>query len=459
MKIVIAGGGKLGVNLSQMLNSEEHDIALIESNYEHLDDLTGQLDVLGVLGSASSYDTQIEAGVSDADVFVSVTPHDEVNLIACQIAKNLGVRFTVARVHNPEYSLHVDFIHRSLGIDLLLNPHQLAASEIARMIQFPTALSVETLADGRFLLVEVEVPVGNRLVGRNLIDFRQEIADVLICAVDRNGDVFIPTGSTEIRALDRLYVTGTRRSLRQVYRMLASDHDVIGSVMIIGGGRTSYYLLNRLQGSKVKIKVIEQDPKITQMLAEAYPHVTVVHGDGSNQDLLEEQRISNYDCVIALTGIDEENIIISLFGIDQGVPRNITKVNRLRVLELIKEMRLQTVVTPYSIMTTEILRGVRSLRGTRGSSLIALHRIAEGAVEALEFRVQDDAEVNNISLFNLELHPGVLVATIVRDGAIIFPSGIDTIRGGDRVFIVTTNPGYDEVDDILLANEKPWEER
>lgn len=453
MKIVIAGGGKLGVSLCQMLNSEAHDVALIEQDLEHLEDLTNRIDMLGVLGSASSYDTQLEAGVDDADVFVSVTPHDEINLIACQLAKNLGAGYTVARVHNPEYSLHMDFVHRSLGITQLLNPYQLAASEIARMIQFPTALSVESLADDRFHLVEVEVPIDSRLAGRNLMDFRREIADVLICAVVRDGEVFIPRGATQLEALDRLFVTGTRRSLRHVYHLLASGHDVIDSVMIIGGGRISFYLLKRIQGMKVRVKVIERDPDIAEMLAETFPQVTVVLGDGSSQDLLEEQRIANYDCVIALTGIDEENIIISLFGIDQGVPRNITKINRLRLLELIKEMRLQTVITPYSIMATEIVRGVRSLRGTRGSSLSSLHRIAGGEVEALEFRVRDDAQVNHVPLMNLKLHPGVLIATIVRGSDVLFPSGSDTIQGGDRVFVVTTNPGYDEVDDILLVND------
>ena len=452
MRIVIAGGGKVGTSLCQMLNTEEHDVVLIELDPLQLEDLSSRMDILGILGSASSYEVQVEAGVQEADAFVSVTPHDELNLIACTIAKSLGVRYTVARVTNPEYSTRMSMMYEILGISQLLNPSLLAAQELARMIQFPTALSVESLAGNYFYLVEVEVPQGNRLIGKDLIAFRKEIPDVLVCAIDRQDSVFIPRGPTILEAGDRLFLTGTRRSLRQVYRILASDHDELRSILIIGGGKITYYLLRQIASLKLRIKVIERDPVMAAQLAEEFPQVQVILGDGTNQDLLEEQRIAHYDCTIALTGVDEENILISLFGIDQGVPRNITKVNRLRLLQLIREVRLQTVITPYSIMSTEILRGVRAMRGTRGSELEALYRIAEGQVEALEFLVVPHARVSDTPIMALRIQPGVLIAAIVRAGEVIFPTGHDMIRSGDRVFVVTTNPGYDEIEDILLES-------
>lgn len=449
MQIVIMGGGKIGSNLCQTLSTSENDITLIEQDPVVLERLTSQHDIIGVLGNGSSYEIQVEAKTPNADVFVAVTANDEINLIACIIAKQLGADYTIARVRNPEYASHMEEMRRALGISLMLNPDRQAASEIARLIQFPTALSVEPFAHNRVNMVEVEIPAEHELIGQNLIAFRQKSPDVLVCAVVRNGEAFIPFGSTVLQAQDRLFITGTIADLRHVYRMFASKHDRLRSILIVGGGKLTFYILGLLPAQGIAIKIIEQDIDLARELSEQFPHVHVVHGDGTDQELLEEEGISDFDCTLALTGIDEENILISLFAISQNVPRNITKVNRLRLLRVLNNPDLQSIITPHEIVATEIIRAVRALNQFDDSNMEAMYRIAQGQVEAMEFHVVQASNVCGHNLSELPIKRGILVAYIIRGRELIIPSGRDFIKSGDHVIVVTKGHAIVNIDDIL----------
>ena len=449
MKIVIVGAGKVGGSIIQNLDAAENDIVLIEQDSDISERMVNQFDIYGLAGNGSSYDTQVAAGVPDADVFIAVTENDEVNLIACIIAGQLGAAYTIARVRNPEYTEHLGDMRRALGISLLINPDKLAADEMARMIQFPTALSIEPFVNNRVYMVEVELPAGHELAGKNLIDFRRLCENVLVCTIVRDGEAMIPHGRTTLEANDRLFVTGSPAALRKVYRLLASNHDRIRSVFIVGGGKLTFYLLGLLPLNNLKVKVIEKNPAVAEQLSEKFPQVHVILGDGSDQDLLEEEGIENYDSVLSLTGVDEENILISLFAIAKEVPRNITKVNRLRLLQVIQNVNLQSVITPHEVMATEIIRVVKALNQDEDSNIESMYRIARGQVEAIQFSIGSGSEACGKSLMELSIRKDVLVTYIVRGRELIVPGGSDTIEAGDRVIVVTKGLDIVDFDDIL----------
>lgn len=449
MKIIIVGAGKVGSSIIQALNTAENDIVLIERQPQLTERMVNQHDIYGVVGNGSSYEVQVSAGTPEADVFIAVTANDEVNLIACIIAKQLGASYTIARVRNPEYAEHLSDMRRALGISLMINPDRLAASEMARMIQFPTALSVEPFVNNRVNMVEVELPPEHELVNKNLIAFRHRCEDVLVCTIVRNGEAMIPHGQTILQAHDRLFVTGSPAALRQVYRLLATKHDRLRSVFIVGGGKLTFYLLSLLPLHNLNVKVLEQNLAAAEHISEHYPQVHVIHGDGTDQDLLEEEGIENFDCVLSLTGVDEENILISLFAIAKEVPRNITKVNRLRLLQVIKNVDLQSIITPHEVMATEIIRVVRALNQDADSNMESMYRIAQGQIEAMQFSIGSGSEACGRNLQELPIRPDVLVTYIVRGRELIVPGGRDTIEAGDRVIVVTKGLDIINFDDIL----------
>lgn len=450
MDIVIVGAGKIGRHICAVLNQEDHNLRLIEQDEETLERVTQTQDLIGIVGNGSSFRVQREAEVQQADVFIALTHQDEVNLMACVIAKSLGAKFTIARVRNPDYADYSTEMRNALGISLLINPDLLAAREISRMIQFPNALSVEPFAFNRVNLVAVMVPQDHAFIGRDLVYFRQQTPGVLVCSIERDGESFIPDGRTILEAEDRLHLTGSLQSLRKIYKLFSSGHDVLHSLMIVGAGHITSYLLTLLGRNNMEIKIIEQSRRKAELLAELFPHTHVALGDGTNQIFLLEEGIESYDCTLALTGIDEENILVSLFSAASKVPRNITKVNRLELLRVIQSSELQSIVTPYELATNEILRVIRSLNQDETSDMEAMYRIAGGQVEAMQFEVREQSRIIDKPLSKLELKPHILIGYIVRGRDVIVPGGSDSIRVGDHVIVVTQNQAIVNLDDCLL---------
>lgn len=452
MKIVIVGDGKVGYALTKKLSHEGHDIIVIDSNPQVLQQSMELLDVMVVHGNGASLEVQEEADVAQSDLLIAATSADEINLLCCVLARKLGCRHTIARVRNPEYNNQLRFLREELGLSMTINPERAAAREIFHLLQFPSFLKRDTFAKGRVEVVELKIKEGSPLAGRRL-DQLQEATKVrvLICAVEREGRVTIPTGRFTLRVGDKITVTADNRDLAQLIKNLKITTQKIHNVMIIGGSRIAGYLAEDLLSSGVSVKIIEQKPERCETLSEALPHALIINGDGSSQELLQAEGLADTDAIITLTGIDEENLIISMYADHVGVPKAITKVNRLEYAWVFKEKGIGSVVSPKLITANDIVRYVRAMENTTGGSVITLHRIVDDKAEALEFLVSPGARNLGLPLHKLTLKPNILIACINRGGRIIIPSGGDHIQEGDTVIVVTTSDQsiYD-LNDIFL---------
>ncbi len=454
MKIVIVGGGKIGGALCIDLSNAKHDVAVIDENARVVDHLIGSADIAGMVGNGANVNLQREAGVPGCDVFIAVTASDEINIIAAIIAHKLGAKKTLARVRNPEYASNLEFVRENLGISLMINPELEAARAIALSVRFPSALGIETFAGGRVQMVEIRVAKGSSLNGMQLNQFRAAYGMVLVCVVQRGEDVFIPEGSFILQEGDLLHVTGSINDLAAIYKAAGRVTRKIRSVMIIGGNRIARYLLKIIGHLGMDICVIENDDSITEALAGDFPKVKVITGDGTDPTVLQEQHISDYDCFVALTGIDEENLVASLYAAKQQVPKIITKVNRTELLHIFDNSELQTIVTPKRLVSDMITRFVRALNDTLESKVEAMYRIIDGRVEALQFEVLKNSFATGIPLNALKLKKNILIAYIVRKNQLIFPTGNDEIRPGDHLIAVTTEHNIEEIDDLLEAGAR-----
>lgn len=449
MKIVIAGGGKVGSVLCTELSSETNDIILIEKNPKKLDDLISKNDISGIAGNGASYDIQVEAGVKTCDIFIAVTPQDEVNIMAAILAKKLGAKYTIARVRNPEYSYHLDFVRESLGINLMINPELEAARNMVSIIKFPTILSLQSFARNKVDLIEIEVAPNSGLENQSLSNFRTIYGDILVCAIKRGDDTIIPSGTNVLQKGDHIYVLGNKRVIRKFYKKVSPDKSNIQSVLIIGGGRITYYLIDLLKGHKMDIKVIERRLDVAENLSDIFPEVEVILGDGTDQEVLESEGIENYQAFLSLTGVDEENIITSMFASQKKVKKVITKVNRELLLKIFNTLGIESIITPKRVIANIILRFVRSLSASSVSDVEALYRIADNQAEAIQFKIKKNSKAIDIPLEKLETKPNLLIGYIVRDQKLIFPGGQDVVKENDQVIVITKDKTISSIDDIL----------
>lgn len=449
MKIVIAGGGKVGGALCIDLAAENHDVVLID-NDEKVVERYSSADIYGIVGNGANLDLQREAGVPGCDVFIAVTATDEINIIASTFARKLGAKATLVRVRNPEYSRNLEFVQERLEISMMINPELETARAIAKSIRFPSAIGIETFADGRVQIVAVRVVKDSSLVGMQLNHFRKTYGSILVCVVQRDKAIFIPDGKFILQEGDLLHVTGLTRDLVMIYKAAGCFTRKIRSVMIIGGSRITRYLLKIINNTGRDICVIDHDEDTTEALAADFPKVKVITGDGTDQAVLEEQHIEHYDCFVALTGIDEENLVTSLFAAQKNVPKMVTKVNRRPLLNIFGDLGLQTVVTPARLVSNTIIRFVRAMNKTVGSKVEAMYRIGDSGAEALQFEVLKNSLATGIPLKDLKLKKNILITYIIRGNKLIFPTGNDKIQPGDHLIAVTTEGNFDEIDDLLI---------
>lgn len=449
MKIIIAGGGKVGSVLCAELATEENDIIMIEKNEMRLEQLINKVDISGIVGNGASIAIQNEAGVENCDIFIAVTPEDEVNIMACILAKKLGATYTIARVRNPEYSSHLDAFRESLGVSLMINPEMESAQSIARIIKFPNVLSIQSFAKDQVELVELEVHNDSMLKDLSLNDFRKIYGDILVCTIRRKDEIIIPSGQDTIRVGDHIYVLSKKATIRKFYKKIRRKTREVQSVLIIGGGRITYYLLDVLKEHHLSIKVIEQNREIAEDLSASYPDVEIILGDGTDQDVLQQEGIENYSAFISLTGVDEENIIASLYALQQQVDKVVTKVNREILLKIFDSLGMESIITPKRVIANSILKFVRSLGNTSVSDVEALYRLAGNEAEAIQFKVKSSSRAVGIPLEKLATKDNLLVAYIIRDRKLIIPTGKDSIQPADQVIIITKDKYFDDIDDIL----------
>ena len=449
MKIVIVGGGKVGEVLCRELTSETNDIVLIDKNPMIIERMMNKFDIMGIVGNGASYDIQQEAGVASADIFLAVSEMDEINIIAAILAKKIGAEYTVARVRNPEYSQQLNFVRESLGISLLINPELSAARDIFKIFKYPSALSVESFASNRVSLIELEIQEHSPLIGLSLKDFRNRFGTILVCAIQRYSEVFIPSGDSFIQKGDRIHITGAYEDISTFLKITNYITKQVRSSLIVGGGKIAYYLLDMLKTTKIHPKVIEVNEERAKFLSEQFPNATIIHADGTDHDVLEEEMLTNYDSFVSLTGIDEENLILSVYAKNRGVRKVITKMSRIGILKVLKNVDPQSIITPKQIVANEIVQFVRARANTKGSNVEALYRVADNQVEALQFRIERNSRVCGIPLSKLKTKSNLLIAFIVRGEKLIYPDGNDQLEPHDRVIVVTTQKNFDDIIDIL----------
>lgn len=447
---MIAGGGKVGGLLCQDLAGEKHNVIVIDMDAQVVESLVGLTDIAGFVGNGANPELLQEAGVCGCDVFIAVTESDEINIISAIVAHKLGAKEVLARVRNPEYSSQLTFVQENLGISMMINPEMEAARAIAHSIRFPSAISIESFAEGRVKMVEVRITPGSQLDGMQLTRFREIYGHVLVCFVLRGDDIFIPDGSFVLREGDLLHVTGPIKDLPAICKVAGCFTRRIRSIMIIGGSSIARYLLRILDRTGMDICIIEHDKTVAESLADEFSGVKIIAGDGTDLSVLEEQHVDNYDCLVALTGIDEENLITSLYAAKKKVPKIVTKVNRTQLLHILGDIRQQTIITPKRLVADKIIRFVRAMSATLDSKLEAMYRVADGRVEVLQFEVLNNSAVTGTPLKNLKLKKDILIAYIIRGDQLIYPGGDDMIRPGDHVIAVTFEHEFDEVDDLLI---------
>ena len=449
MYIIIVGLGKLGSTLTKQLSTEGHDIVVVDPDNSVVSSTVDAYDVMGICGNGATYEVLKEAGAAKAKLIIAATGSDELNILCCLFAKHMGTENTIARGRNPDYAGQSQFLRN--GISMTVNPEYETANEISRIIRFPSAANLDSFAGGRVEIARVRIHSDNPLCDMPIHEIRKKTkAKVIICAVQRNDSVFIPSGDFVLHCDDVISITGTRAELSSFMKQTGVYKQKIKNVMIVGGGRIAYYLAKLLSDTGRNIKLIELKDERCRHMSDMLDDVTVIHGDGTDQDILEEQCIDGQDALIALTGIDEENIIVSMYAESKGVNKVITKVNR-HSYSILNDIGLETVVSPQIVAGNLVTRYVRALHNSAGNSQIqTLYKLVGGKVEAAEFIVPEDAGYLNIPFKELELMPNLLIGCIIRNGKIIFPGGDDVMKANDSVIVVTAGRIIEDLHDIFM---------
>ena len=455
MKIIIVGVGKVGYTLARHLCREGNEVMLIDNNAVALEKAQETLDLMGVRGSGRSFQTLIEAGAREADIVVATTSSDEVNMLCCLSAKRIGVPYTVARIRDPEYSREILEIKRELGLDLVINPEREAAAEIARILQFPAAISIDPFANGRIELVAYRITASDPIKGKRLMDAMAAVKEkVLFCAVLRDDKVQIPGGQFVLEEGDIAYLIGRASQILAFFRRIGRGTNCVKNAMVIGGGRLAYYLCDSLSKTNIKVKIIEQDMMKCRELDEKLPNCTIIHGDGTDEKLLEDENIDLCESLVAATGNDEENLITALYATHKNVPKVIAKVTRDSYETIMNDLKLDCVMNPKNITADQIIRFVRALKNSIGSNMETLYKIVGGKAEAIQFHVNETARHIGDPFRMVKFKPGFIVAAIARKGEIIIPSGNDCIQVNDTVIIVSSHGDVTDLNDVFADGGK-----
>lgn len=454
MNIIIVGCGKVGETLAGQLIKDDNNITVIDRDADKVNELTARLDIMGVVGNGATHATQAEAGIADTDLLIAVTGSDELNLLCCMLAKKGGNCQTIARIKNPEYSVESGYLKDELGLAMVINPDQAAAAEIARVLRFPSAIKIDTFARGRVELLKFRLPEDCPLVGMAVKDVVSRLGcDVLVCTVERGEEAFITKGDFVFAERDIISIIASPKNAAAFFKRIGYKMRSVKDVMIVGGGEIAQYLSAMLRKTGVSVKIIEKDRFICEELCIKLPDVQVVHGDAADQSLLLEEGIENAGAFLALTGLDEENIILSLFAKRVGKGKVVTKINRIDFNDVISQLDLDSTIYPKNITADGIVRYVRAMKNSLGSNMETLYKVIKDKVEAAEFIVKEKSPVVGIPLMKLSIRKDALIAAIIREEGretrVMTPRGSDTIEAGDRIVVVSHGGSLDDLSDIL----------
>jgi len=451
MKIIINGCGKIGVTIISSLVAEGHDVVAIDNSRHIVSNITDIYDVIGVCGNGADNDVLSEAGVKDAELFVSVTGSDELNMLACFLAKRMGAKHTIARIRNPEYNDEgLGFMRQQLDLSLIINPELMAAHELFNILKLPSAAKVETFSVRNFEMIELKLKSNSVLDGAVLSELRGKFkSSFLICAVQRGEDVFIPSGNFVLKSGDKIAVTAKPSQITKLLKEMGIQQNPAKKIMILGAGRTAYYLAKMLSQISSSITVIEKQKHICEELCEALPKVLVVNGDGSDREILNEEGLNTMDAFVSLTGMDEQNILISSYALSQNAPKVIAKINREELMPLAENLGLDTFISPKKLISDVLVKYARALENSQDNGMETLYKVMDGKVEVLEFLVKDKRSFTGITFKELTLKPNTLIAGIVRERKTIIPSGEDMMLPGDKVIVLAANQRINDLSDIV----------
>ena len=450
MQIIVVGCGNVGSTLTEQLSSEGHNITVIDVDNRKLQNLVNSNDVMGVIGNGVSFAVQKEAGVEHAHLLIAVTGSDEVNLLCCLIARKTGGCHTIARVRNPIYSMEIGYIKEELGLSMIVNPEFAAAQEMARLLKFPSAITIDTFIKGRVEVVKYRVGADSILCDQSLQQINSRLkADVLICTVERDENVYIPSGNFIIRERDEISIVGTTQKTLAFFKKLGAAVTRARNAMIVGGGEIAFYLARQLLAMGLQIKIIEINKERCEELSELLPNAIIIHGDGTDRNLLMQEGIMQTEAFVSLTNVDEENIMLSLFAKSMTKAKLITNVHRISYDEIIDSLDIGSVIYPKYLTAENIIKYVRAMDNSLGSNIETLYRLNDNRVEALEFYIKEGSPVVGIPLQDLPIKPNILICAINHRGTITIPGGQSIIQVGDTVIVVTTNTGLNAIGDIL----------
>lgn len=438
MRIVVVGDGKVGSALTEMLTEEGHDVVVIDSNKKVLRDALQETDVMVVHGNGAALAVQMEADVTHSDLFVAVTTSDETNLWGCMLARKLGCPHTIARVRNADYASQLFLMKAELGLSMTVNPELSAASEIFRLLQFPSFLHRDSFAKGRVEIVQIEVREGSKLIDKPISEmYKTAKVRALVCAVERGEKTYVPDGKFKLKQHDIVYVTASSHDLARLIRNLDIGRRKIRGVTIVGGGNIAVYLARDLLEAGTGVKIIELNEARAEQLAELLPGASIINADGADRRILDAEGIKYTDAVVALTGIDEENLIVSMYADHVGVPKVITKMNRMEYYEIFRDRGIGSVVSPKELVSYEITRYVRAMHSATADEVITMHKV--GDMDALEFRAGAQTMYLGVPLQNVKLREGFLIACVNHQGEIVIPKGDTALAEDDTVIVVTTS--------------------
>ncbi|MCQ2510380.1 MAG: Trk system potassium transporter TrkA [Lachnospiraceae bacterium] len=450
MQIIVVGCGKVGKEIVKQLAAEGHNVTVIDKNPELVKSVSNEFDVMGVIGNGTSYLTLSDADLEHTDVLIAVTPNDEVNLLCCVVAKKGANCHTIARIRNHIYSTERNFIQKELGLSMIINPEMTAAREISRRLNFPSAIEIDTFAKGRIELLRFEVKDNSPLIGLELKNLSQKIpGNFLFCVAERGEEIIIPDGNFIPQAGDILGIIADPADVMRVFKRIKVKTNAVKNTMIVGGGQLTYYLADILTKSGVQVKIIEREQKRCEELSEFLDRATIICGDGTDVNLLNEEHLDQMDGLVTCTGMDEQNLVLSLYAQDKVRTKIITKMSHVQYDEVVSRMHVGSVINPKVLAATHILRYVRAMGNTIGSKIETMYRLIGGKVEALEFAVTADSEFTGIKLMDMKFKKNILIAAIARQGKLIVPGGQDEFKAGDSIIVITKNLGCQDFKELL----------
>lgn len=455
MKIIIVGCGQVGAALAEELNEKGNNITVIDTDATSLRTVTDKLDIMGIIGNGATYTTLKDAGIARADLLIAVTPSDELNLLCCILAKKASNCRAIARIRSHEYSAEAAYLKEELDLAMVINPERTAAEEIARVLRFPSALSIETFGKGRVELIKFRLPEGSSIEGKSIREIMtKDKHDVLFCTVERQDEAFIANGDFVFEARDIISIVASPESAAKFFKKIGYKTDAVRDMVIVGGSEVTHYLCEQLKRSSIKIKVIEDDKAICDELASSFPKLTVINRDISDQESLDEEGVRDYGAFLALTDGDEENIILSLYARSRTSCKVVTKIKRLDYDDIIEKLDLDTVIYPKNLVAHNITRYVRSMKNTLGSNMESYYSIIRGEIDAYEFVVRESSAIVDKPISELKLRRDLVIAAIVRGKDLIFPRGSDQIHVGDSVIVVTKISDMRDITDALIPSAR-----